>query len=446
MSAPFFRPYFRRPDRPGDRLLRLAGLVERALRAVARRLLAGRAPLRREDRDRLRPVARQRRQPEDPRALAPNARPLLYLPALPWHERYQRPQQLAAGLARQGRPVIYLETFDRQRLQPRWQHRVLAPGLERVSRRLTGRPDPFRQALPPSEIEAVAEEMRRSLREPPAAVVAQLPFWLPLAVALRYAWGVPLVYDRIDLHTEFPGVPPEVGRREEELLTAADLVTATSPDLLERSRPFARRVEALPNGVDRSFLDFPQEPTPAVDSEGEWPVAGMVGALDQRIDTAALARLLDSGRWRIRLAGRLEHPAMEALARSDSAGGGERLELLGEIPFDRVAPFLGSLQVGLVPYRDLAITRAIDSVKVYEMLALGLPVVVRRLPGTEHWAEVPGVHLYDDGDDLAGLLDAALARDSNALRRQRREAVVGASWEARARRLGELIDELRGTA
>ena len=97
--------------------------------------------------------------------------------------------------------------------------------------------------------------------------------------------------------------------------------------------------------------------------------------------------------WRFRLAGQVEDPEVAALS------GLPNLETVGEIPFADVPRFLAGLDVALVPFRDLPLTRAVDPVKLYEALAMGLPVVARRLPETERWAE-PLVYLYDDPAEL----------------------------------------------
>jgi glycosyltransferase involved in cell wall biosynthesis len=164
----------------------------------------------------------------------------------------------------------------------------------------------------------------------------------------------------------------------------------------------------------------------------------MVGALDRRIDAAALAtaaRALPA--WELRLAGGVEDPEIAAL------GGLANVELTGEIPYPAVPGFLAGLDVALVPYRDLPITRAIDPVKLYEAFAAGLPVVARRLPGLAGWAE-PLVRFYDLPEELAPAIEAARAADTPELRRRRREAIAEHTWDRRAADLRRAIDGLGG--
>ena len=128
-----------RPDRGGE--------VERLARAALRHLRsgrlagAGRALPRRHGPGAARPWRR-------PLAEAPPAGPpILYLPAVSWSYRFQRPQHLALALARAGHPVLYVDGFLRSRLLPA-RHILHTQGELHVLRmRVPGRPDPYREPL-----------------------------------------------------------------------------------------------------------------------------------------------------------------------------------------------------------------------------------------------------------------------------------------------------------
>jgi glycosyltransferase involved in cell wall biosynthesis len=238
-------------------------------------------------------------------------------------------------------------------------------------------------------------------------------------------------------------VPPAVGAAEEELIAAADLVTATSEALAELPRRLGARTVVLPNAADPEAI----APAPYREAPAGGPAAGFAGALDRRIDGDALtaaARALSG--WRFRFAGRVEDPALAGLAALPN------VELLGEIPHQRVPAFLAGLDAGLVPYRDTPLTRAIDPVKLYEMLAAGLPVALRRLTSDDAGAPGDGtvgagasalgpplVYPYDEPEALAGTLVRAREEDSPALHERRREAARGESWERRAADLLALL-------
>jgi glycosyltransferase involved in cell wall biosynthesis len=421
MSGAFFYP-----ERPHDRALTVAGEAERLARAAVRHLRAGRLGL---ARVLPRPaLARTSADAADEMTSAlaashPTGPPVLYLPAVSWSYRFQRPQHLALALARAGHPVLYVDGFLRSRLLPARHVLHTQGGLHVLRMRVPGRPDPYREPLDRRTAALMTETILAGLRhERPLMVLVQLPFWTELGRELARRLDIPLVYDRIDLHVGFPGVPERIETVEARLIREADLVCATAGLLAERPREVSPQVLLLPNGVDLAAF-----PAPAAVRQPGSPVAvGYVGALGPWFDVEAVeaaARAFPD--WRFRLAGQVEDPEVAALA------GLPNLETVGEIPFADVPSFLAGLDVALVPFRDLPLTRAVDPVKLYEALAMGLPVVARRLPETERWAE-PLVYLYDDPAGFVRQVRRAVEQQSPELARERRRVAEGESWDRRA--------------
>ena len=423
MSRSFFYP-----ARVHHRALTAAGEIERLARAALRGLRTG--SLGRLGRfGRLsRPLPRPAELTVDLEAtLGGSKPPILYLPAVAWQYRYQRPQHLAVALARAGHPVLYVDGFLRSRLLPARQLTHVHGGVHVLRVRVPGRPDPYREPLCPATAAWLAKTILAGLRhERPLMVLVQLPFWAELGSELARRLGVPLVYDCIDLHVGFPGVPPGIEAVEARLIRTADLVCATAGLLAERPREAGPQVLRLPNGVDLGA--FP--PTEHVVRDPAAAVrVGYVGALGPWFDVDAVheaARVLSG--WHFRLAGKVEDPEIAALCELPN------LETVGEIPFAEVPGFLAGLDVALVPFRDLPLTRAVDPVKLYEALATGLPVVARRLPETERWRE-PLVYLYDDPQDFVRQLRRAVAEHTPELAQERRRAAESESWDHRVAEL-----------
>jgi glycosyltransferase involved in cell wall biosynthesis len=425
MSGAFFYP-----ARPHDRALTAAGQVERLARAAMRHLRSGRLELAAALPPRS--PARAEATGEWPVALAEapaNGAPILYLPAVSWSYRFQRPQHLALALARAGHPILYVDGFLRSRLLPARHILHTQGGLNVLRLRVPGRPDPYREPLDRRTAVRLTATILAGLRhERPLMVLVQLPFWAELGRELARRLGCPLVYDRIDLHVGFPGVPAGIEAVEARLIREADLVCATGGLLAERPREVSPQVLLLPNGVDLAAFPVPAA-CPAAASPGAAgrpATIGYVGALGPWFDVEAVAAAAGAlPDWRFRLAGKVEDPEVAALA------GLPNLETVGEIPFAEVAGFLSGLDVALVPFRDLPLTRAVDPVKLYEALAMGLPVVARRLPETERWAE-PLVYLYDGPEDFVRQVRRAVAERGPEAACERRRVAEGESWDRRA--------------
>ena len=436
MSSSFFYP-----ARIHHRALTAAGEIERLARATVRGLRTGRLgrlgrlPALSWPRTARREAADLALDLLDLEAtLAGSKPPILYLPAVAWQYRYQRPQHLAVALARAGHPVLYVDGFLRSRLLPARQLTRVQGGVHVLRVRVPGRPDPYRQPLEQGAAAWLAATILAGLRhERPLMVLVQLPFWAELGRELARRLAVPLVYDRIDLHVGFPGVPADVEAVEARLIRQADLVCATAGLLAERPREVSPQVLRLPNGVD--LAAFPP-PAGALRDPAAPVRVGYVGALGPWFDVDAVeaaARALAG--WRFRLAGRVEDPEVAALSALPN------LETLGEIPFTAVPGFLAGLDVALVPFRDLPLTRAVDPVKLYEALATGLPVVARRLPETERWRE-PLVYLYDDPEGFVRQLRRAVAEHTPDLARERRRAAERESWDHRVAELLQAVGPL----
>ena len=148
MSGSFFYP-----ARPHDRALTAAGEVERLARAALRHLRTGRLGL--AGVLHRRALAHSSAEAADAAgamtsalaASSPTGPPVLYLPAVSWSYRFQRPQHLALALARAGHPVLYVDGFLRSRLLPARRVLHTQGGLHVLRMRVPGRPDPYREPL-----------------------------------------------------------------------------------------------------------------------------------------------------------------------------------------------------------------------------------------------------------------------------------------------------------
>ncbi len=66
---------------------------------------------------------------------------------------------------------------------------------------------------------------------------------------------------------------------------------------------------------------------------------------------------------------------------------------IGEVPYERLPEHLAAFDVCTIPFQRTPLTEATNPVKLYEYFATGKPVVARRLPEIEPFADV--VELYD---------------------------------------------------
>jgi len=208
------------------------------------------------------------------------------------------------------------------------------------------------------------------------------------------------VYDIIDDWEEFhregaaPWYEPEV---EDFLCLNAGSLTAVVPKLVSKiqSRHPARRVRLVPNGVSPASFHMDLPPLPL--EKGEL-TAGYFGYLSRAWFDWEL--ILDIARrrpgWELHIVGYGEKPDGEIPS---------NIHLHGKVDHERLYSFAATWDVGIVPFKESDLSRGADPIKVYEYLAMGLPVVVTGIP---HLQEYPGVFVAPSRHAFAATLSEAV--------------------------------------
>ncbi len=234
---------------------------------------------------------------------------------------------------------------------------------------------------------------------------------------------------------------------ERALLAVADLTIVTAPRLLALKAPYARRIELIPNGVDleafQRAISFPHPPAtcnlqPAIR-------LGYSGHVSSRLDLPLVRAIaLARPQWQLVFAGSEwdagcadELQALKALP---------NVHFLGLLPVKEVPHFIVSCDVCLIAYRVNDETRAISSLKLYEYLAAGKPVVSARVPTAEEHAALVRI-----ADGTVGSwveqIEAALAERDDPVQVAARQAVAGENtWEERVERIESLLADLQRSA
>ncbi|MBM4267214.1 MAG: glycosyltransferase [Deltaproteobacteria bacterium] len=250
-------------------------------------------------------------------------------------------------------------------------------------------------------------------------------------IDLANAHGFVTVYDCVDDWEEFARAghahwyDPAV---EAHLARHADVVVATHPRIVERLEAMGRpsgRVVLVPNGVDVSSLrrsgeSRAREAAPRV-------VVGYFGHLTPAWFDWDLLRETASARreWSFEIFG---PGAPEDLSLPSN------VSVPGPVPHAELAERTRAWSVGVVPFRPGPLARAVDPIKLYEYLALGLPAVVVDMP---HLAAVPGVTCCAR-ESFAAAIERAVASplDAEGIAR----FVAASGWAKRTEALLEALD------
>jgi len=255
-----------------------------------------------------------------------------------------------------------------------------------------------------------------------------------------------LLYDCNDAHAEFPGMPPWTRDYYAATCREADAVFASSQALYEDVaglRGGEAGCELLGNGVEyghfqrlRDELGWPDPPNP--------PRIGYLGAVAPWFDfeiVETVARAHPD--WEIALVGPVMlgvENAVERLANLPNVSHSN------PVSYDDVPRVLRAFSVGIIPFRRNALTRGVNPNKMYEYLAMGLPVAasdfsaeVRRYPDVVATANDPHEFVRACEHFVSVAADGARLNDH---RNRAVEVAARHDWAVIAERFWERIRQL----
>jgi glycosyltransferase involved in cell wall biosynthesis len=194
------------------------------------------------------------------------------------------------------------------------------------------------------------------------------------------------VYYCVDDFGVWPGLDGRTLRdMEAELVAKVDTVIAVSETLQKHVANLGKRSHLLTHGVDLEHFrrPAPVELPASLAELGSLPKPRVVfwGVIDRRMDLNFVRQLGESlTEGTLLLVGPQDDPDPDLFRLP-------RVRTLPPVSYDDLPALAGAAAVLVMPYADLPVTRAMQPLKLKEYLATGKPVVVRKLPATEPWAD-----------------------------------------------------------
>jgi UDP-galactopyranose mutase len=368
----------------------------------------------------------------------PLPRPLVVFSHLRWDFVYQRPQQLLSRLAGRRRVLYIEEPVDAGAEADGWE--LSRPAAEVLVAR------PRLRALGARGAEQVEEGISALLRDlVEAEEVARPVAWLYTPMALPLVDAVEpslVVYDCMDELSLFLGAPPELVRREAELLRRADLVFTGGASLYEAKRQRHPRVSCFPSSVDAAHFGRARPGASREEPEDQaslpHPRLGFFGVLDERLDLAVLDALASGHpEWQIVMVGPTVKIDPAVLPRRAN------IHYLGQRPYEQLPAYLSGWDLCLLPFARNEATRFISPTKTLEYMAAERPIVSTRITDVARsYADI--VYLADEPEEFVRACERALAApraEREARLAAAREVLARTSWDATAGRMEQLIDE-----
>lgn len=292
--------------------------------------------------------------------------PIVAFSHLRWDFVWQRPQHVFSRLAtNHGRPVVFIEEPVREEAGPPfWEKRRAGPNVL-VCRPHTPLAEPGFAASQVAELRG----MVATLLKQETSGRCDAWFYTPMAAPLLDTLGArAVVYDAMDELTGFRFAPPELARREEELLRAAHVVFTGGPSLYRARRQRHHNVHCFPSSVDAQHFGRARAaiPDPEPQRALPRPRLGFFGVVDERMDLGLLDEMARSHpEWHTVMLGPVVKIDPAELPRRPN------IHWLGHQPYDALPAFLANWDICLMPFALNDATRFISPTKTLEYMAGG---------------------------------------------------------------------------
>ena len=330
---------------------------------------------------------------------------IVFFAPINWNFRHQRPQNLAESLAKCGNNVVYVNpTIEYGRVNKDTLEYTLVSGVwvctikSQVRRKSTYIGV---EGFPTKMAEGIARLMEDFLGKKfysSALLVVQQPSWWPLIERLQ---GNQLLFDCMDLHSDFKLIDPKNVLHERNLDISCDNIVVTSDFLREDKSVIgnsSKSVAVIRNGVSSSR--FACNPIP--DSE---MVVGYFGALAEWFDIDLVKYLVEAKpEVHFQFIGLVSNPSIVLQLESYS-----NVSFLGEVPHSELPERVKVWSAGLIPFKLSPLILATNPVKMYEYASMGIPTIATKIPEVELVSkEVKGVYVSNSYDEFRQKLDLAL--------------------------------------
>ena len=246
-----------------------------------------------------------------------------------------------------------------------------------------------------------------------------------------------IVYDCMDELSLFRGAPPELVKRERELLAVADIVFAGGPKMWRAKKEYNANCFCFGCGVDAKHFATARDPglsLPADLTGIGHPIYGYVGVVDERIDYDLVAALADHGGGNVVMVG--------PTTKVDPASLPQRpnLHWLGGRDYAQLPAYLKAFDVCLMPFALNDATAFINPTKALEYMATGIPIVSTAIDDVvAQFSEV--VDVAQNLTDFVIKARAVAARPDKARIDRGHTLVRDSSWESIVSQLEQHLGE-----
>lgn len=343
-------------------------------------------------------------------------------PSCPWGYMFQRPQQLARALAKEGYKVFYMVDTSFP-YQPDWYVRgslEIEPNLYLFNDNDCGK----------KLIEACKNKLLHVWQYWPHQLKT-ISIWKEMHNDIFK------IYDCIDFIDTFDSYDGIINDFEKSILES-DCLLATAKSIKKDLAKFNKEVLYVPNAVTLGdFLNYELFHWSILDElkEDQKKIIGYYGAIAEWFDFGTIIHLAKSNPdWWIVLVGEI-YPTVENQV--EDLKQYNNIKILKRVSYNKIPHLLSLFDVAILPFVINDITLSTSPVKVFEYLAGGKNVVSAPLPEV---LEIEGVFIGEEKEEFVKKVKLALDT-SNEIERVEylRKIAEQNTWQKRVKKITDII-------
>lgn len=246
------------------------------------------------------------------------------------------------------------------------------------------------------------------------------PFWYQL---LKYINNTAIVYDCIDYHDGFGNISEVIINCEKKLLNNYDRLIMSSPILGEKLD--VKNYKLIRNGCDFEYFNNIEL------IKKNKKVICYYGAVSDWFDIDLMERVVEEfSDYTIYIIGFVYCNDTERTNRIKRLNKYKNVKLLGEIPYKELCFYLKYVTVGLIPFCINPLIDCCNPVKLYEMMSMGIPVVMTEMPDVLTLKNDELYYVSKTYDNFIENIKVAL-NENGEMKEKRIEFARNNSWDKR---------------
>ncbi len=217
-----------------------------------------------------------------------------------------------------------------------------------------------------------------------------------------------IVYDCMDELSAFKFAPPELAKREKQLLQLSDVVFTGGHSIYEAKKDTHPNIYPFPSSIDKVHFGTARTITkePADQANIPHPRFGFIGVIDERMDIELVSKAAAARPdWHFVMIGPIVKIDPASLPQYDN------VHYLGGKDYKELPSYIAGWDVAIIPFALNESTKYISPTKTPEYLAAGKPVISTPIRDViRPYGDNKLVHIASNAEEFIGCAEKELKK------------------------------------